>query len=200
MIKRHLALQTAQAAENTSDEPSNPLAPGYWSRHPGTVESLVPVWGSAREAVADYHDGDMGGAALNGAMAAADLTGEGLVLRDLWKGGAKVAGSNTWNATRKWMGKKGLLDEGQHGHHWLIPKRSDLPDRLKNQPWNIKGMPSPEVHGRIHGPYSGQPQFNPLQQLWYGTPAWAKTQAGLAAGHVAQGAVNGLDDPAGATP
>lgn len=52
-----------------------------WSKHPGTAESLVPVWGSAREAIADYREGDMVGPVGNGALALTDLTGEGYVLR-----------------------------------------------------------------------------------------------------------------------
>ena len=41
--------------------------------HPGFAESLIPVWGSGREAVADFQEGDYAGAALNGALAASDL-------------------------------------------------------------------------------------------------------------------------------
>jgi hypothetical protein len=38
--------------------------------HPELLESLIPVWGSGREAVADFQEGDHAGAALNGALAA----------------------------------------------------------------------------------------------------------------------------------
>lgn len=200
MVRRHAASQTSRTASPATTVEGPPVPdrasrPDYWSRHPGTLESLAPVWGSAREAIADYRNGDKVGALINGAMAVADLTGEGFVGKELYKGGAKIVGSNTWNATRKWMGKKGLLDAGQHGHHWLIPQRSSLPEWLKNQPWNIKGMPGPQVHGRMHGRYAGQPQFNEAQQLWQGTPTWAKTQTGLAAGHIVQGVEEGLTDP-----
>ncbi|MFZ4066841.1 MAG: amidohydrolase family protein [Phenylobacterium sp.] len=41
--------------------------------HPELLESLIPVWGSGREAVADFQEGDYAGAALNGALAASDL-------------------------------------------------------------------------------------------------------------------------------
>lgn len=51
------------------------------------------------------------------------------------------------------MGKKrGMLAPKQHGHHWAIPQNGwgkNVPDRIKNQPWNIKPMPSAEVHGRL---------------------------------------------------
>jgi len=52
-------------------------APGGRSQssvgHPGFAESLIPVWGSGREAVADFQEGDYVGAALNGGLAASDL-------------------------------------------------------------------------------------------------------------------------------
>lgn len=39
---------------------------------PNTAQTFVPVVGPAWEAIADLQDGDYGGAAFNGAMAAAD--------------------------------------------------------------------------------------------------------------------------------
>jgi hypothetical protein len=150
----------------------------WWRTHPGFAESLLPVWGSAREAWADHEDGHDTLATINAALAVSDLALGGEVVGGLTKGGFKLAGSNTWNATRKWMGKNSFLDAGQHGHHWLIPQSGwgkDIPDIVKNQPWNIRGMPSPEIHGRIHGNYGGKPQFNLLQQLHFGMPTWAKT-------------------------
>jgi hypothetical protein len=160
----------------------NKAAPSpWWGAHPGFAESLFPVWGSAREAGADFQGGHNVWGAVNTALALSDLWLGGDIAKGLAKGGFKFAGSNTWNATRKWMGKNGFLDAGQHGHHWLIPQSGwgkDIPDIVKNQPWNIKGMPSPEIHGRIHGNYGGRPQFNVMQQIHFGMPAWAKTAAG----------------------
>lgn len=172
-----------------------------WTAHPGTAESLVPVWGSAREAIADYHEGDIVGAVANGALAVTDLSGQGYVLKSLAKGGLKVGGSHTWKKTREWMGHKGkgLLEEGQHGHHWLIPRNGwgkNVPDVIKNQPWNIKGMPNPQTHGRIHGPRAGLPQFNAVERYKVGTPTWWKVQNGVWAGHAATGAQEGLNPAA----
>lgn len=48
-------------------------AEGFARSHPGTAESLIPVWGSARESIADLYDGDYLGAAGNLALAASDL-------------------------------------------------------------------------------------------------------------------------------
>src|ERR1700740_1174844 len=98
--------------------------------HPGFAESLIPVWGSGREAVADFQEGDYAGAALNGALAASDLFVAGSVAKGVAKGGmyalkaSQSAAENpyAWKTVRKWMGDKGFLDSGQHGHHWLIPQ------------------------------------------------------------------------------
>lgn len=172
-----------------------------WTKHPGTAESMVPVWGSAREAVADYHEGDMVGAVANGALALTDLSGEGYVLKSLAKGGLKVAGSHAWKDTRKWMGHegRGLLEKGQHGHHWLVPQNGwgkNWPEAIKNQPWNIKGMPSEEVHARMRGARNGKPKFNAVERYVQGTPAWWKVQNGVWAAHAGGGAQEGMNPAA----
>jgi hypothetical protein len=76
------------------------------------------------------------------------------------------------------MGKNGLLEAGQHGHHGIIPRGGwgkYVPESIKNQPWNITAMPSREVHARIHGPYKGLPQYGRVERYWRGSPDWAKT-------------------------
>lgn len=173
----------------------------YWSSHPGIAESFIPVWGSAREAVADYREGDMVGAVANGALAVTDLTGEGYVLKSLGKGGLKVAGSHAWKDTRKWLGPEGkaLLAKGQHGHHWLIPQNGwgkNVPDAVKNQPWNIKPMPSAETHARMHGKRGDLPQFNAVERYVQGTPTWWKVQNGVWAGHASNGVQEGVNPAA----
>lgn len=55
--------------------------------HPGFAESLIPVWGSGREAVADFQEGDYAGAVLNGALAASDLFLAGSIAKGVAKGG-----------------------------------------------------------------------------------------------------------------
>jgi len=92
--KAHNARQDAALAKRDAKS-------DYWSTHPGTAESLIPVWGSARDAIADYNQGDMVGAVANGALALTDLIGEGYVLKSIGKGGLKVAGSHAWKDTRK---------------------------------------------------------------------------------------------------
>lgn len=164
--------------------------------HPGAAESLIPVWGSAREAIADGLEGDVVGAGLNAALALSDLTVGGAAVKGLAKGGVFIAKAGTKRAApygwkgnvRTCMGEKGYLEEGQHGHHWAIPQNGwgkDVPDWIKNQPWNIKGMPSPEVHGRIHGQYGQKPQYGVVEQYVRGTPTWSKAATVSAVGHPA---------------
>lgn len=169
--------------------------------HPGAAESVIPVWGSAREAVADGFEGDAAGAVLNGVLAGSDLLLGGAVVKGVAKGavfvakeGSKRAAPYGWKGNvRTWMGEQGHLAKGQHGHHWAIPQNGwgkQVPDWIKNQPWNIKGMPSPEAHLRIHQSVGGKPRFNPAQRYWYGTPAWAKAAKVSTVGHPTAVATN----------
>lgn len=170
----------AVAAKAGARRDAAPAAEAWWQEHPGLGESLIPIWGSAREAVAEAYDGDIAGAALNSVMAASDLMPGAFAAKGLAKGGLK-AGSHTWRATRKWMGKRGMLDHGQPGHHGIIPRGGwgeHIPDRFKNQPWNITATEGAVDHGRIHGPYKRQPQYGQLERYWRGTPAWARTAHG----------------------
>jgi hypothetical protein len=78
-----LKRQRAEAA--TTKPPANSVG------HPGFAESLIPVWGSGREAVADFQEGDYAGAALNGALAASDLFLAGSIAKGVGKGAFYVA-------------------------------------------------------------------------------------------------------------
>jgi len=182
--RERMARESAEAQERSSRSVG----------HPGLAESLIPVWGSGREAVADVLEGDYAGAALNGALAASDLFVGGAVAKGAFKGlkyADKAVGSTAidpyaWGAVSKWMRKEGLLDAGQHGHHWLIPQNGwgkNVPSRIKNHPLNIKPMPDPVTHWRIDHRVGELPRFNPAQRYWYGTPAWAKVSTGAAIGH-----------------
>lgn len=172
--------------------------------HPGFAESLIPVWGSGREAVADFQEGDYAGAALNGALAASDLFLAGSVAKGLAKGGLYMvkgtigedAAKSAWKAVRKDMGDRGLLEKGQHGHHWAIPQRGwgkSVPAAIRNHPLNIKPMPSAQTHWRIEHRVGTKPRFNSAQRYWYGTPDWAKVGTGAAVGHPAAAARAGQD-------
>lgn len=189
-IRREALVEQAKAA-------AAKLTPD-WDSHPGLAESLIPVWGSAREAIADVHDGDVYGAIGNGVLAATDLTGgwaaKSMVkatLKAASKHGSKVGLSgravdpNLWRHARKRMGQNGYLEKGQDGHHWLIPQNGwgeGIPTAIKNQPWNIKPMPNSEegkaLHGRITNAYTlkgvRKERFNALDRYIVGTPTWWK--------------------------
>jgi hypothetical protein len=166
--------------------------------HPGFAESLIPVWSSGREAVADWQEGDYLGAAINGGLAASDLFLAGSLAKGVAKGGFYVARNAAkkapyaWKtAVRPWMEEHKFLAPGQHGHHWAIPQNGwgkNVPDWIKNQPWNIKPMPDAKTHWRLEHRVGDLPRFNPAERLWYGTPAWAKVGAGAGVGHPAAAA------------
>jgi hypothetical protein len=171
-------LKAAEEAAARKQKAYNAKQEEAWYRkHPGVAESVVPVWGSGREAVADALEGDVVGAVVNTGLALSDLAPGAYALKAGAKGAVKLAGSHTWNATRKWMGKNGLLEAGQHGHHGIIPRNGwgkIVPDGIKNQPWNITATRNVEDHMRIHGPYRGQPQYGQVERYWRGSPDWAK--------------------------
>jgi hypothetical protein len=166
---------------------------------------LIPVWGSGREAIADFQEGNYGGAALNGALAASDLFLAESAIKGLAKGGIYIARGAAKEAAnpyawkqyvRPWMGKQGFLAKGQHGHHWLIPQNGwgkGVPDWFKNQPFNIKGMPDAVTHWRLEHRVGDLPRFNPAERSWYGTPTWAKVAAGDVVGHPIAAAEPGND-------
>lgn len=171
--------------------------------HPGFAESLIPVWGSGREAVADFQEGDYVGAALNAGLAASDvfLVGTaGKVLaktavKAATKGTGKKALSTTWNATRKRMQRSGYIPPGQQGHHWLIPQNGwgkSVPEAIKNSHWNIMPRP-PTTHGRLHHRVGDLPRYNAAQRFVHGTPTTAKVVTGSAVGHPVAAGKAGLE-------
>lgn len=94
--------------------------------HPGTAESLIPVWGSARESVADLYDGDYLGAAGNLVLAASDLIPAkavgGVFVKAGIKGASKTATS--LNAGRR---LNAALSDGKNA-----AVRAVLPPNAKN--------------------------------------------------------------------
>jgi hypothetical protein len=103
-----------------------------------------------------------------------------------WKGLAKIGGSHTWSATGKWLTRTGWRQfAGQELHHWLVPRKTWgklIPDAIKNQPWNLLGMPDDlgVLHDAIHG--TGKLEMGIAGRLWYGSPLWAKGLLGSGVG------------------
>ena len=157
-----------------------------WRKHPGAVESFVPVWGSAREAAADWHEGDRVGAVINGALAVSDLIPGALIAKGASKAGVKAAlkagTSTTWKNTQRRMARAGFFEAGEQGHHWAIPQRWKwVPEEIRNHPANIKALPA-DVHKRLHSPnrINDLPKFGFVEGVVRGTPAWAKADAAQA--------------------
>jgi len=74
--------------------------------HPGFAESLIPVWGSGREAVADFQEGDYLGASLNTALAVSDLFLAGSIGKGLAKGGIYIAEKAAKNGAAEFAQKE----------------------------------------------------------------------------------------------
>lgn len=68
------------------------------------------------------------------------------------------------------MIRRGYNLTGKEGHHWLLHQGQGLgkevPEVIKNQPWNIKPLSETEHDLAHHG--------NLFQRYWYGTPGWFK--------------------------
>lgn len=108
------------------------------------------------------------------------------------KSGVWKSGSNTWNETRKWLGKQGFALPGEQVHHWAIRQRSFLGEMfpsLINQKWNlkpisngaVKGADSLRGHMGIHG--RGRVSLNPFESVFFGSPSWAKAVGASSVGH-----------------
>lgn len=166
--------------------------------HVRGTEALVPLWGSSKEFVADYQDGDYVGAGINAGLAASDV----FLAKALATAGGKAAIGTavfrqpkkgllqpySWhgpNGVSAWMRKTGQLKPGEEGHHWLIKgmkrksgkltKLEHLRQMLTNQPWNIVPANWPRHRG-FHGDF-GVEYMGLAPHLWFGTPQWAKMAA-----------------------
>lgn len=178
MIRKHRANAAARESGETGVETASSIP-----QQPVT-KPIADAFKFAREGRAQWEEGQHVEGAAHAAAGLGNLIVTVDTLDGLAKGGLKIGGPMAWRTkpweeagARKWLGDKGFLERGQHGHHALIPNNGwgkAIPDWIKNQPFNIKGMEDAVQHGRIHGRYKGLPQFNALQRYWYGTPQWWK--------------------------
>lgn len=197
----------------TSQDGMDEAGLAHMRRHPDFAESLAPIWGPQREAIADLYDGDYLGTAVNAGLSVADVFLAPSIVRAAWQTGAKTASDlaapaavkaamkkaselrmggkapYSWRNTRDRMLARGDVKPYQEVHHSLIPQRAkSVPDRIRNHPLNLKVMPEGpegrELHALIHGRYKGQERLNSLQRYIEGTPTWWKAM-NLASGHAA---------------
>lgn len=209
MIRKHRELMQAREAADGGPRGAHghetPLQSAGMSpkvtaaAKPGTPAAANPAsfagpFDFARRGRAEWEAGHPIKGMADALSGAADLYLAGSAVRGLAQGAFKLRGPFVWRTkpweeargARNWMGDKGFLEKGEVGHHGLVPNNQwgrSVPDWIKNQPWNIKGIKSPETHGRIHGRYKGQPQFNPLERFLQGTPDWWKAAVASATGH-----------------
>ncbi len=166
--------------DNTINQDSmNEAELAHMRSHPERAESMLPIWGPTREAIADLHDRDYLGAAGNTALAIADgpivttiaraalmqaaKTASNLAAPAAVKAAMKKASKTgmrgkapySWSNTRDRMLARGAVKPHQEVHHAFIPQRTkSVPDLIRNHPLNLKVMPEgPEgrtIHALIH--------------------------------------------------
>ena len=114
------------------------------------ASSLIPVYGSGRNAISDFQNGRYISGTFNSVMLVSDAFLVTSIGKGLAKGGLKLTGSHSWNATRKHYLKEGFAKPGEPLHHWLIhrngPIGKSIPDGVKNQMWNLKSFPNQAQH------------------------------------------------------
>lgn len=128
----------------------------------------------------DLQTGHTGWGIINAGLAFSDV----FLVDDLakaagkvgWAGLVKTGGSHTWRNTKSWMVRRGWRDfTEQPFHHWLFPQNGwakDVPEVVKNQPYNILRVSNQTFHNAIEG--KGAMKFLLPGRLWYGSPTWAK--------------------------
>ena len=148
---------------------------------PGTVEYLIPIWGSGRAAIHDFQNQDYLPAIGNTALAASDVFFVKALVAGMAKVGVKeltrTGVSCTHRATRKRLLEHGVAQAGKPLHHWAIGQNSklgkQLPQSIVNHPLNYVTIENDVLHMGIHGvgPLGDMPRY----AKWLkGTPAWYK--------------------------
>lgn len=163
-------------------------------RQPGPVASLFPVVGPAWQAAADLQEGNLVGAGVNTALAIADVTPAGPLIK-----GAKAAklgigvlkkGSVTAGAAQKMIKKAGLTGPGKEVHHSIpLDGVGRSVQDWRNHYLFLKVLPK-EVHRRLHGSWAGKPRYDPVRRIWYGTTDWQKAFPTLAVSRTADSVEN----------
>jgi hypothetical protein len=199
------------AGDGLVAEPGNPPKPGYWDQNPHFGESLLPVWGPMRDAIADLRNNKPGMSTLNFMIAVGDAfpgvaETKGVVrlgLRGvqeafehgLAKGGIKTAKSWSWSSARSRLRDAGVVKPGHEAHHVYIPQNGwgkAVPGSIKHRSWNIKSLEE-ETHRRIHSAFNGLPRFSPFDRYWHGTYSSMKTVPAAVLGHTVGRVVNEIN-------
>jgi hypothetical protein len=175
--------QLMKLPEKTDDE-----GVGFW-------ESLIPVWGSAKEAEYNFDKGHYVVGIIYALLAITDVFLVKSIVTGIAKGAFKVGGSHSWRASRRWALKHDWTGKGEPLHHWLIQqsvaKKYGI-EAFTNQPWNWVRFESQSSHMRFgHGFKFGEEAAGSLgQRFWYGTPHWFKIGATDVGGHVIMNSID----------
>lgn len=148
----------------------------------GVGESMIPIWGSGKQAYYNFSDGDYIGGAGYTILAISDVFLVKSIVTGSLKGGITAMGKNykNWGGGGGWRsfyGKTGFAESGQQLHHWAWRRGgqksgSTFGWKLKNQMWNLMPMQSQARHTAVHG--WGKNAYGPFGKFWYGTPTWFK--------------------------
>lgn len=164
----------------------------------GAGESVIPVWGSGKQALYDIEDGEYGWAAINIGMAVSDVFLLKSIVKGGMTGGFKLMTKNykNWSNYRGLLGTTGFAESGQHVHHWLFYKGGKSGSgawwKMKNQMWNLTPMnpmiwkgnvySGAQIHMAIHG-NSRILQLTKFEKSYMKvitSPVWAKAFSGSA--------------------
>lgn len=165
-------------------------------QRPNMAQSFIPVVGPAWEAAADLQDGNYVGAALNTAMAVADVVPVGVAAKGVRAAqkGVQVLkkGSVTADASRKVLRNKGLAGPGEEIHHSLpLNGLGRNVQDFRNHYAFLKVLPK-EQHRRLTGSWNGKPRYDPVRRIWYGTTDWQKAYPMFGVSHAANVAEDSL--------
>jgi hypothetical protein len=153
---------------------------------PNLAQSFIPVVGSAWEAAADLQDGNYAGAAFNAAMAVGEVLPVGVAVKGVKAAQKGVTvlkkGSLTANAAASRLRDWGVAKKGEEIHHSVpLDGISRKAQNWRNHYALLKILPE-ETHQRLTRSWNGNPRWDPLRQVWYGTTDWQKAvPTGLAA-------------------
>jgi hypothetical protein len=147
-------------------------------RQPGPAASLIPVVGPAWQAAADLQEGNLVGAGVNTALAIADATPAGPLIKGVKAAklgiGVLKKGSVTAGAAQKMIRKAGLTGPGKEVHHSIpLDGVGRSVQDWRNHYLFLKVLPK-EVHRRLHGSWAGKPKYDPIRRIWYGSTDWQK--------------------------
>jgi RHS repeat-associated protein len=182
---------------NTVVNPSDYLPSGSPDPRAGIglssgFESYAPVWGSGRDAIYWFQQGDVSRGMLYSALAISDVFLVKAIAKGIAQGGiqALAKGNASWGTYRNFYTNSGFATKSQRIHHGLIEQNSlfgkNVPNFIKHQMFNLKPFANQATHMRLaHGQtYYGVPGSNFLGKIYYGTPSWVWPASFSTIGHI----------------